>query len=527
MKLISAADLRALFDAGEEFAVIDPREEALFARGHLLCAANLPMSRFELTIGTAVPRRNTPIVLCDDCDGTAARADHILGRRGYRNVVGLAGGNGAWCADGGALFPGLNVPGRVFAEHVAWSSATPSISARGLAERLFADMPTQLLDCRTPDEHRTYCLPGALNCPGGELVLRAQEPLDIETLVVPHCGGRARSILAAQTLIEEGFECPVAALENGAVAWQLAGQSLERGADRLLGWPDARNLRAARMKAIGIASRHAVAAIDRETLASWLADTERTTYLIDVRMRAEYDLGHVAGARWVSGGELVHAADAHLVTRNARIVLIDTEKVRAPVTGSWLRRMGYRDVVSYTAGPDDLRAQDAVGSPSAAVHGVETVDAYALQVEVEHQGVTIVDVRKSADYRRGHIAGAWYLTRENLYRDAGNLPGGSLAMVADDLEYGALVAGDLERIGRRIRLLEGGMNAWRAADGAVERGLSRLASPPLDTWFGPRDFDNPRVAARELRARLNGEMALLDQLYGDPAAPYTDPSFST
>src|SRR5690348_15084377 len=78
--LLQTAELKAMLSDGEELALIDVREEGVFAAGHLLFAASLPLSRLELTLDALVPRRATRIVLCDDDDGLAQRAAATLMR---------------------------------------------------------------------------------------------------------------------------------------------------------------------------------------------------------------------------------------------------------------------------------------------------------------------------------------------------------------------------------------------------------------------------------------------------------------
>src|SRR5579883_622845 len=63
--LVSAAELKAMLHDGGELALLDVREEGVFAKRHLLLACPLPLSRLELGIDALVPRRTTRIVLCD------------------------------------------------------------------------------------------------------------------------------------------------------------------------------------------------------------------------------------------------------------------------------------------------------------------------------------------------------------------------------------------------------------------------------------------------------------------------------
>src|SRR4029077_4401990 len=94
-----------------------------------------------------------------------------------------------------------------------------------------------------------------------------------------------------------------------------------------------------------VADRFAIRRIDEAALARFAAEAEqRTLYLFDVRSPEEYAAGHLAGARSAPGGQLVQATDAYMATRNARIVLIDDDGVRAVMTGSWLAQMGWPEV---------------------------------------------------------------------------------------------------------------------------------------------------------------------------------------
>src|ERR1700680_4075367 len=75
---IDALTLKAAIAGPEEIALIDPREEGLFGKAHLLLAVNIPLSRLELRIGRLVPRKSTRIVLVDDGDGLSQRAAEKL-----------------------------------------------------------------------------------------------------------------------------------------------------------------------------------------------------------------------------------------------------------------------------------------------------------------------------------------------------------------------------------------------------------------------------------------------------------------
>ncbi len=87
--------------------------------------------------------------------------------------------------------------------------------------------------------------------------------------------------------------------------------------------------------------------------------TARTLYVLDVRDPAEYEAGHVPGAISAPGGQLVQATDQYVGTFGARIVLVDDLEVRAAMTGSWLRQMGYADVFLFVGDGNGSRIPGA------------------------------------------------------------------------------------------------------------------------------------------------------------------------
>ena len=511
MTLITVPDLAAKFSADAEFALIDPREQGTFTRGHLLGASNLPVSRLELLVEKTVPRKSTEIILCDDGDGAAARATAALEAMGYNNVKTLAGGVSAWAVSGYHVFSGVNIIGKAFGEYLEKTSETPRISAEDLHTRSKSGEHIYLLDGRTPGEHTNFCIPGALSCPNGELVYRALPSAPDGATVVVHCAGRTRSILGAQTLIDAGLANKVLALENGTMDWHFAGLDLEYGANRPLGAPEPEPAQQARRAAEAMAARVSITEIDGETLESWRQAADKTLYLYDVRDPSEYNVGHLPGARSAPGGQLVQNVDRYLVTRNARTVLIDTDGVRAKASAYWLARMGYRNIHVFTAAND---AQTETGGERAAFE-FEAISAEALKGASDR---VVADIRRSPAYRRGHIPGSWFLTRARLDEDAQNLPDGDIVLVSDDPDYADLISRDLAALGRTVQVLDGGMPAWTAADGDVETGLTALASVPDDSHVNPRDLDTKEQMQREFRRYLDWEIGLIDMMDGDPAA---------
>ena len=191
-------------------------------------------------------------------------------------------------------------------------------------------------------------IPGGICCPNGELALRIRDIVpDPKTKIVVNCAGRTRSIIGAQTLIDFGVPNPVYALENGTQGWFLAGLALEHGASRRYGdkAPPAPMPPSCEARARKLADAHGVAFVAAAEANAWLADTSRTTYLLDVRTPEEFAAHAVPGFAHAPGGQLIQATDQWVGVRGARLVLLDAEGVRAPVVAAWLRQLGHEAYV--------------------------------------------------------------------------------------------------------------------------------------------------------------------------------------
>src|SRR5215472_8370631 len=230
-KTITPAELRARLRDGGEIAIVDAREEGGFHERHLLMASCLPLSRLELLAPALLPRRSAPIVVCDAGEGLAQRAAARLAAGGYTDVSVLAGGVEAWAAAGNPAYSGVHVPSKAFAEVVEHDCATPWISAEELAQRQQRGEKLAIFDSRSFEEYHSNSIPGAVSVPGAELVYRFEELVrSPDTFVVVNCGGRTRSIIGAQSLIDARVPNRVVSLKDGTMAWHLAGLGVVPGA---------------------------------------------------------------------------------------------------------------------------------------------------------------------------------------------------------------------------------------------------------------------------------------------------------
>ena len=519
-KYLNATELKSLIVGGGELAILDVREEGVFSEGHMLYASSLPLSRLELSIYALVPRRSSPIVLCDDGDGLAERAEAKLTGFGYTDISILEGGMTGWADAGHVVFSGVNVPSKAFGEFVEIKCHTPNISAEELKAKIDAGEDLVVLDSRPYDEYHRMSIPTGIDVPGAELVHRVHDLAPSpETHVVVNCAGRTRSIIGAQSLINAGIPNPVSALRNGTMGWKLAGFEVDKGADqrRLDSTPEgtAKALEAAQR----VARRYGVETIERTTLENWIAEQDqRSLYLFDVRNPEEYLSGHMAGSVSAPGGQLVQGTDKFAATRHARIVLIDDNGVRATMTASWLLQLGWRDVAVLDGGLDgyDLETgpfrSPIAGLGEAKAEGITSAELAQLMSD---EDVTIFDFGKSLDYREGHIPGAWFAIRARLALALEAVPvKGTLVMTSDDGLLAQLAAGDAEdMVATPVRYLIGGTAAWSAAGMPLEDGDGQMADTSADMWLRP--YDRSTGVAEAMNAYLAWELELVNQVEED------------
>src|SRR6185503_5012792 len=325
------AAVRSALAGSAELAMLDVREQGVHYRGHPFFACSAPLSRQELMIGDLVPRRSVPVVVLDGGgEGLAEKAAERLESMGYSRIAVLEGGCAGWQGAGGELFRGVNVPSKAFGEFVEHQYDTPRIPPEQLRQWVEEGEKLVILDSRPFEEYHRMNIPGGVDVPGAELVWRVHDLApDPDTLVVVNCAGRTRSIIGCQSLRNAGIPNRVLALKDGTMGWDLAGFECERGATRVAPAPSAQGKRSALEAAERVAARFGVKFTTPAEIDTWQKDAGRTLYLLDVRTREEFVHAHAAGSRHAPGGQLVQASDEYLAVRNARIVLIDPERVRA------------------------------------------------------------------------------------------------------------------------------------------------------------------------------------------------------
>ncbi len=101
--------------------------------------------------------------------------------------------------------------------------AIPEVTVDEVKNRVERGETWALLDVREREEYREGHLDGALSLPRGFLEMRVEEAVsDKSAPIIAYCAGGVRSLIAARTLKEMGYE-NVVSMSGGYTAWKNAG----------------------------------------------------------------------------------------------------------------------------------------------------------------------------------------------------------------------------------------------------------------------------------------------------------------
>ena len=511
---ITPAQLLELFDGNEPFALIDVREPGEYNASHIPGSSLIPRRMLEFDLSVAVPHPATLVALCDDDGRRVSRAVDTAELMGYSDVVWLEGGINRWMSLDHPTEWGVNVPSKDFGEKMEVVHHVPEIDAIELHERITRGDKLVILDTRTPEEYRRFCIPGGRSVPGGELALRITDitaDLDADTTVVVNCAGRTRSIIGTRLLQRMGLDREVVGLKNGTSGWVLAGYELESGADRdhLPPVSDAGRA-AAEDYAARCAAEDGVRFIDVAGLDQLIDRSHKeSVYFIDVRTSEEYDTGSIPAFRWFPGGQCVQRSDDVAVVKNAPIVFCCNGRARAALTASWYRQLGYAEVYALDGGTQAWRGAgrpleskfsvgasfdgsiSGMGEPQLLAEAREDVATVSARELAQDDSAIVLFVDTSRDFARGHVPGARWVPRGWLeWQVADYVPATDTRVVVTCGEgsQSLLAAATLQELGySNVQALKGGMAAWNAARLPLEAGLAGVMRTPSDIVFSGPD----------------------------------------
>ncbi len=187
-------------DAGAQ--ILDVRDAAEFAKGHLAGSINIGLGGQYATWAGTVLDRARPIVIVAE-PGREQEAALRLGRIGFDHVKGyLAGGMEALAGRPDLVWP------------------TERISAPMVAEELAGEAPPLVLDIRNPREWAAKHIAGSVNIPLNHLQERIGE-IPRDRRIAIHCAGGYRSSIGASILHQHGITNLIE-MAGGLAAWDAA-----------------------------------------------------------------------------------------------------------------------------------------------------------------------------------------------------------------------------------------------------------------------------------------------------------------
>ncbi len=179
--------------------LLDTREPAHFAQGHIAGSVNVGLGGKYATWCGIVLDRARPIVIVAD-PGRENEAAMRLGRIGFDQIAGYVDGGFAAAAAEPSLV-----------------SRVERVTPAQAAERLASSAPPVVVDVRGPGEWEAGHLEGSLNIPL-PVLKRSLDDIPAGRPVLLHCQSGYRSMIAASLLLREGVR-NFMDLDGGIAAW--------------------------------------------------------------------------------------------------------------------------------------------------------------------------------------------------------------------------------------------------------------------------------------------------------------------
>jgi rhodanese-related sulfurtransferase len=231
IQFVSVEEVQRLWDRREQenVGILDVRTAEEYEAGHVAGAVWAPGGQAVQATDEYVAVRAAALVLvCDGLVRSVVTASWLM-RMGYPRVLVLAGGLGAWTAEGGAVEAGHPVT-----TPAGWEAARAAVEtvAPGPLQA------TAIVNVDSSDGYAREHVPGAAWVCRSRLEMRAAAVLpDRAARVLLTCADGVQSTLAGATLIRQGYR-QIKVLQGGTCAWAAAGLPVERGATTLWDVPD-------------------------------------------------------------------------------------------------------------------------------------------------------------------------------------------------------------------------------------------------------------------------------------------------
>ncbi|ETX05057.1 MAG: hypothetical protein ETSY2_25270, partial [Candidatus Entotheonella gemina] len=369
---ISADELHAMFDRGEDLVVVDGRTPEEFHRMNIPRGMSVPNAELIYRIHDIAPSPDTTVVVnCAGRTRSIIGAQTLINAKLSNKVVALRAGTMGWSLAGYELehgnvrsFPEVSPEGlakaQAAAEAMAEAHGIPRIDQATLhAWQQDGRRGLYVLDVRGQAEYEAGHLPGAVHAPGGQLVQATDAWVAAKgARIVLTDDTEVRAITTAHWLVQMGWEVAV-----------LAGGIGRAGTET--GMPPRR-----------ILGEEPVDTITPTALAAALGQGEAVA--VDVDHSMDYRKGHLPGAHWAIRPRLANVLPQ--LPAGRRIVLYSEHETRARLAAIDLKTMTGVPVAVLAGGRE---AWVAAGLPLEASPGtppdVDCID-FLFFVHDRHQG---------------------------------------------------------------------------------------------------------------------------------------------
>jgi len=475
---VTPEQLRVMQEGKELYAFFDVRERYEYEKEQIPGATLISRHNLEKRIAELLDNKDIKIILYSEKDNRSGLVANLLEEAGYTQVSILEGGLSGWKQAGLPTVRGIHVASKVFGEFVGVVKQEVDFVQPDQLNQWIKDDPEGqiVVEIRPRNEvEETGSIPGAINIPGVELPRKLLDLKRRNKKIILTCAGRTRGIIATSTVgrLDLG---KVYNLEHGTLGWRLAGYELEQNIP--LGERASDESKEFALEhALELAEREALEFISPRDLENRLKQRREKPFLLyDVRQAEQFlQDGHIAGAGCFPGGQAVQNSDDAVWLHNSEIVFVCSDSTRSIIVAYWYKRMGFHKVKILQGGMEAWKKEglpveyEKPSSPEpllleSRVGKVKRISAKEYVENYQKKSV-LIDVGDGRNYVKGHLAGAKWLTRSNLERDAVRMLSDKqeriVVSAADKTEaiYAAFVLGRLGYV--RVAVLDEDRSNWQ------------------------------------------------------------------
>lgn len=363
------------------------------------------------------------------------------------------------------------------------------ISCRDLAALMASETLYAVFDVRERGEFNVGQIANAISLPRSQIEFRIAELVPNPRIpIVVYDEGEGRATLGAQSLAEFGYE-NVSILEGGLPGWRKELLPTVTGVN-------------VPSKAFGEKVHHerTIPEISPEELGN-LKDRGADLMIFDVRTPEEYGRFCIPGGLNVPGGDLILWAEALRQKPETTVVVNCAGRTRSIIGTAGLLRLGLNNVRALRNGtmgwllagleletppsritpppPDESRTQGReIALRIAEEERISWISARALVDSLAKNEITyLIDVRSESEYEDGHVPGSLNVPGGQAVQrtdDFVAVKNGRIVFVSNQSARAVMAAYWYGQMGfRDVKVLQGGLEAWRKNGGGVESGVSQ------------------------------------------------------